>query len=110
MAHEPHHPSYQSTSHGPGRQRRRRRPELDITLDAVDDDLVKDLLSIVETQEATKEKLLSQIASCQRQLERLQAVSDAGTLLLEYLGVHIRTSDRRVRHLGEALVKGAGLT
>ena len=81
-------------------------PELDITLDAVDEDLVKDLSQIVETQEATKEKLLSQIASCQRQLDRLQAVSDAGTLLLEYLGVHIRTSDRRVRHLGEALVKG----
>ena len=80
--------------------------ELDITLDAVDEDLVKDLSQIVETQEATKEKLLSQIASCQKQLDRLQAVSDAGTLLLEYLGVHIRTSDRRVRHLGEALVQG----
>ena len=54
-------------------------PELDITLDAVtDDDLVKDLSQIVETQEATKDKLLAQIASCQRQLDRLQAVSDAG--------------------------------
>ena len=56
--------------------------ELDITLDAVDEYLVKDLSQIVETQEATKEKLLSQIASCQKQLDRLQAVSDAGTLLL----------------------------
>ena len=82
-------------------------PELDITLDAVvDDDIVKDLQEIVETQQSTKEQLQAQIASCQKQLDRLQAVSDAGTLLLEYLGVHIRTSDRRVRHLGEALVKG----
>ena len=33
--------------------------ELDITLDAVDDDLVKDLSQIVETQEATKQQLLA---------------------------------------------------
>ena len=50
-------------------------PELDITLDAVtDDELVKDLSQIVETQEATKQQLLNQIASCQRQLDRLSLI------------------------------------
>ena len=74
MAHEPQ----TCLSYGTGRQRQAH--ELDITLDAVvDDNLVKDLSQIVETQEATKQQLLNQIASV-RQLERLQAVSDAGTL------------------------------
>ena len=82
-------------------------PELDITLDAVtDDELVKDLSQIVETQEATKQQLLNQIASCQRQLDRLQAVSDAGTLTLRISGrAHPHVGSARAPP-GEALVKG----
>lgn len=98
------------------------QPELDLTLDAVDivvdpqrdsasltaeiDAIVPELREIVQQQRDTKSQLRAQIAKCQRQLDKLQEVSDAGTLLLEYLGVHIRTSDRRVRSLSEALVKG----
>ena len=83
---EPWRPSHHlANTNGPGR--RRRRPPVGITLDAVVD-VSSSNAQIVETQEATKQRLLSQIASCQRQLDRLRAVSDAGHSP-EYLGVHI---------------------